>query len=73
MRMIAGPIVFLGAVILSAVVRASSHSYDRPSLESEVDIALLWSAYPIGAFALFMVVSGLIREYRTSALGPAGA
>jgi hypothetical protein len=64
MRMLAGAILFLGAVMLSAVIRLASYRHDRPSLESEVDIYLLWSAYLIGAFALLMVISGLIREYR---------
>jgi hypothetical protein len=63
MRMIAGAILFVGAVGLTAMtVFKSRYSWPDPDLEGPLFVLSLFG-WAVGAFSLFLVISGLVAEY----------
>ena len=66
MRMIAGSIVFLGAVALLALANYRAFQMaSYPHEDGVYGIGLL--AFAIGGLALFMVISALVEEYKRPA------
>jgi hypothetical protein len=63
MRMIAGAILFVGAVGLTAMtVFKSRYSWPDPDKEGGLFFLSLFG-FAVGVFGLFLVISGLVAEY----------